>query len=54
VRIHKTLKMTPAMAAGVSARLWSMEDVAALVETKAEAPKRPATYRKRGDAQISN
>jgi len=32
VRIHKTLRMTPAMAAGVSDRLWSMEDIVALVE----------------------
>ena len=29
VRIHKTLKVTPAMAAGVSKTLWSMEDIAA-------------------------
>jgi hypothetical protein len=28
VRIHKTLKVTPAMAAGVSKTLWSMEDIA--------------------------
>lgn len=27
VRIHKTLKVTPAMAAGVSETLWSLEDV---------------------------
>jgi len=32
VRIHKTLRTSPAMAAGVADRLWSMEDVAALVE----------------------
>jgi IS1 family transposase len=32
IRIHKTLKMTPAMSAGVSARLWSMEDVVALID----------------------
>ena len=27
VRIHKSLRVTPAMAAGVADRLWSMEDV---------------------------
>ncbi len=32
VRIHKSLKVTPAMAAGVSNRLWSVEDLAQLVE----------------------
>ena len=34
VRIHKTLSMTPAMAAGVSDRLWSMEDVVALIDRR--------------------
>src|SRR6266478_6130511 len=34
VRIHKTLRVTPAMAAGVSDRLWSMEDVVALVDRR--------------------
>lgn len=32
VRIHTTLRVTPAMAAGVSQKLWSMEDVVAVVE----------------------
>ena len=27
IRIHKTLKMSPAMAAGVSQTLWSMDDL---------------------------
>jgi IS1 family transposase len=27
VRLHKTLRMTPAMAAGVSSRLWSIEEL---------------------------
>jgi IS1 family transposase len=34
VRIHKTLKMSPAMAAGISDRLWSMEDVVALIDAR--------------------
>jgi hypothetical protein len=36
VRIHKTLKVTPAMATGVSDRLWSMEDVVALIDEQVE------------------
>jgi IS1 family transposase len=36
VRIHKTLRMSPAMAAGVSSKLWSMEDVVALIDARAE------------------
>ena len=27
VRIHRTLRMTPAMAAGVTKRLWEMNDI---------------------------
>ena len=34
VLIHKTLRMSPAMAAGIETRLWSMEDVARLVERR--------------------
>ena len=33
VRIHTTLRVTPAMAAGVSKTLWSMDDVVAMIET---------------------
>ena len=32
VRIHTTLRVTPAMAAGVSQKLWSMEDVVTMIE----------------------
>ncbi len=34
IRIHKTLKMTPAMAAGVSAKLWSMDDLVAAMDAR--------------------
>jgi IS1 family transposase len=37
VRIHQTLRVTPAMAAGVSDRLWSLDDMAALVETREQS-----------------
>ncbi|QXX74740.1 IS1 family transposase [Methylovirgula sp. HY1] len=43
VRIHSKLRVTPAMAAGVSDRLWEVADIVALVE--AEETK---TDRKRG------
>ena len=36
VRIHKTLRTSPAMAAGVESRLWSMEDVVRLIDEHAE------------------
>ena len=32
VRIHQSLRCTPAMAAGVSSKLWSIEDVVALLD----------------------
>jgi len=32
VRIHKTLKVTPAMAAGVTDRLWEVSDLVAVLE----------------------
>jgi ATP-dependent DNA ligase len=34
VRIHKTLRTSPAMAAGIETRLWSMEDVVRLIERR--------------------
>jgi len=33
IRIHRTLRTSPAMAAGVADRLWSVEDLAVLWET---------------------
>jgi IS1 family transposase len=32
VRIHQTLKMSPAMAAGVTKRLWEMTDIVEMIE----------------------
>jgi hypothetical protein len=33
VRIHKTLRMTPAMKAGVTDHLWSVEEIAGLLDS---------------------
>jgi hypothetical protein len=32
VRIHKTLRTTPAMAAGVTSRLWEVGDIVEVLE----------------------
>lgn len=32
VRVHSSLKMTPAMAAGVTSRLWEMTDLVEMIE----------------------
>ncbi|WP_070156351.1 IS1 family transposase [Sphingobium phenoxybenzoativorans] len=52
VRIHKTLRVTPAMAAGVSDRLWEIADIAKLVEDAEMKPGKRGPYKKHG--QISN
>ena len=52
-KIHKTLKVTPAMAAGITDKLMSMEDIANLIDAAAKKPGRPKTYKKRGE-EISN
>jgi hypothetical protein len=32
VRIHKTLRTTPAMAAGITSRLWEIGDIVGVLE----------------------
>jgi hypothetical protein len=39
-RIHKTLRVTPAMAAGITTRVWSIEDLVALLPQAAAGVKR--------------
>jgi hypothetical protein len=47
-RIHKSLRVTPAMAADVTGRLWSIEDIVDLLDA-AEVPlKKRGPYKKRG------
>jgi len=57
VRIHSSLRVSPAMAAGVSDKLWSMDDIVALIEEREGPPKKRGPYKKRAAAvtpQISN
>jgi len=51
VRIHKTLKMTPAMAAGVSDTLRDTAWIVSLIDARAPAPKKRGPYKKK---EISN
>jgi len=46
-RIHKTLRTSPAMAAGITDRLWSLEDIVAKMDEAAPAPKPRGPYKKR-------
>ena len=50
-RIHQTLKVTPAMEAGVRDRLWKVDDIVEMVDAAAPKPSRPKTYRKRVNGQ---
>lgn len=48
VKQHKSLKgLTPAMAAGVADKLWSMEDVVAVIDAAAPQPGPRGPYKKK-------
>ena len=50
-RIHRDdFRVTPAMEAGVTDRLWSVEDIATLVEAAEEKPAKRGAYKKRAAA----
>jgi hypothetical protein len=46
-RIHSSLRVTPAMAAGVTARLWSVEDIVDLLDAAEGEPKKRGPYKPR-------
>jgi hypothetical protein len=47
-RIHKTLRVTPAMQAGVSDHVWTLEEIAALVPEPVAKKRGP--YKKRASS----
>lgn len=54
-RMHKSLRMSPAMAAGVSDRLWDMSDIVKLIDLKFGEPKKRGPYKAREKStEISN
>ena len=53
IRIHKSLKVTPAMAAGITDELLDFEDIVRLIDKAAPKPGRPKSYKKK-KAENSN
>ncbi len=47
VRIHKSLRCTPAMAAGVTSKLWDISDMIAVLDAYLPEPKKRGPYKKR-------
>ncbi len=46
-RIHKSLRVTPAMEAGITDQLWTMEEIAEMIDATLPKPGRPKSYKKR-------
>jgi IS1 family transposase len=53
VRIHQTLRVTPAMAAGVTDRLWDMSDVVALLDGEREQRVQAGREKQKGNNERS-
>ena len=49
-RIHKTLRITPSMAAGLSGHVWSLEEIVIMADSYAPAPSKRGPYKKRAQA----
>jgi hypothetical protein len=46
-RIHKTLRITPSMAAGLSDHVWSLEEIVMMADSYAPQPGKRGPYKKR-------
>ena len=53
VRNHLSLRMTPAMAAGIETRLWEMSEIVKLIDDAERAPKPCGPYSKKNVASSS-
>jgi hypothetical protein len=45
-RIHKTLRITPSMAAGLSDHVWSLEEIVMIVDSYVPQPGKRGPYKK--------
>jgi len=46
-RIHKTLRITPAMASNLSNHVWTLEEMVLMADSCASAPKPRGPYKKK-------
>jgi len=53
VRVHESLRMTPAMAAGVTDTLHDMEWIVGLIDARAPAPKKRGPCKKRNSNRVT-
>ena len=56
-RVHKTLGTTPAVAAGITDHVWTLDELIALLEEAERVPVKRGSYRKtreRREREISN
>lgn len=49
VRLHKAHRMTPAMAAGISDHVWSLEEIVAEIDARAPKPGPKGPHKPRGE-----
>ena len=47
VRVHQTLKVTPAMEAGITNHLWDIKDFVDIIDANEKVPKKRGPYKKR-------
>ena len=47
VKVHSTLRMSPAMAAGIETKLWEMKDLVEYIDSREPAPKKRGPYKKK-------
>lgn len=53
-RVHQTLRVTPAMEAGVSDHIWNIEEMVALLEVvEAKRPRKRGPYQKKSNGFLS-
>ena len=53
-RIHKSLRVTPAMEAGLTDHVWSFDDLIAEMDKMAPPPAKRGPYKKKGKVKIDN